>query len=205
MKDDNYKKRHTQFNMKNAEALFISQAPKSLPTILQEPLQVPPEKKAARPQKKLDTPPVDNVKKRTKTILTGPPRALRLPPIAEAGGLSLLIEDRSPWDLYRTYFECELAGTVYICESRREASDLVAVRSYKSSDGELMLKKYRQLRHVNVLTAMECFRYQEIYYFVVEDLPISLEHVVASDAFPTESQLGCILRQVSRLYFGGLE
>lgn len=185
--------------MKQAEVLFTSKATKSLPSNPQEPLQAFPPNNTIQTPENLSIPVAKNDKKRKKKILTGPPRALRLPPITEAGGLSLVVQKCSPWDLYRTYFECDLAGTVHICENRREASELVAIRSYQSPDGDSMLKKYRQFRHVNILKAIECFRHQEIYYFVVEDLPISLEHVVASDAFPTESQLSCILRQVSHL------
>lgn len=196
MDDDRGKKRDTRINVKKAEAFFTSQAPESLPLNHEKPLPISLPSDGIQSLDNLENLAIKNDKKRKRIILTGPLRPLRLPPITEAGGLSLIVQKRSPWELYRRFFQCELAGTVHICENRREASDLVAIRMYKSQDGESMLKKYRHIRHANILTAIECFKHQETHYFVVDDLPISLEHVVASDAFPTESQLSCILRQV---------
>lgn len=150
---------------------------------------------AHKSHKKQENP--DAKQGRSRKILKGTPKPLKLPTIAKSGWLAPVVRNGSPWDSYKAIFTCELAGTVSICENRGQSSKLVAIRSSARPDGEEMLRKYVTLRHINIMSAIECFKGDEWFYFLVEDLPVTLEHLVASDAYPTEAQLASILKQVS--------
>lgn len=140
---------------------------------------------------------------RARKILRGTPKPLELPTIVNSGGLaqSPLVRNCSPWEVYQPIFTCDLAGTVSISEHRRRGSKVVAVRSSSRTDGEELLHKYTRFDHINIISASECFSDNGVNHFIVEDLPISLEHLVASDAYPTEVQLASILKQVSSCYY----
>ncbi|KAJ5640354.1 uncharacterized protein N7484_008216 [Penicillium longicatenatum] len=116
--------------------------------------------------------------------------------ITESGALGPVLQNGSPWDIYKVIFTCELAGKVSICENHRQNSQLVALRTTTRLEGVELLKKYVRLNHINILSAMEYFKEDTSLHFVVEDLPVTLEHLVASDAYPTEAQLASILKQV---------
>jgi hypothetical protein len=62
-----------------------------------------------------------------------------------------------------------------------------------------MLQYFSQLQHENILSAMECFNTDGSIYALCEDLPITLEDIVACDAFLDEAQLAAILKQVNPL------
>ncbi|KAJ6102609.1 hypothetical protein N7486_005036 [Penicillium sp. IBT 16267x] len=115
--------------------------------------------------------------------------------ITQSGALGPVVHNGSPWNIYKIIFTCDLAGKVSISEHRRQNSQLVALRTTTRPEGEELLKKYVRLHHINIISAMECFKEDELLHFVVEDLPVSLEHLVASDAYPTEAQLASILKQ----------
>ncbi|CDM29090.1 Protein kinase-like domain [Penicillium roqueforti FM164] len=135
---------------------------------------------------------------RSRKILRGSPKTLELPTIVDTGGLAQtpLIRTCSPWETYKPIFTCDLAGTVSICEHRRRGSKVVAIRSSSRTDGEESLHKYTRFDHFNIISASECFKDNGVNHFIVDDLPISLEHLVASDAYPSEVQLASIVKQV---------
>ncbi|KAJ5642283.1 hypothetical protein N7490_006283 [Penicillium lividum] len=176
-------KRATRFNMCQAQAPF--------------PLQVKfPEKTAAQHDG------TESSLKRQEIPAAGPSRSrkiLKSPSgsIIESEGLGPAVYNGSPWDTYKLIFTCDLAGKVSISEHRRQDSQLVAFRTSKRTEGKELLTKYAQLRHINIISATECFKEESLFHFAVEDLPLSLEHLVASDAYPTEVQLASILKQVS--------
>ena len=72
----------------------------------------------------------------------------------------------------------------------------MAIRASKNIHGEDLLHKYSRLHHTNILSSNECFKDDQTFYFVVDDLPITLEHLVACNAYPSEEQLASILEQV---------
>ncbi|KAF4765574.1 hypothetical protein HAV15_003281 [Penicillium sp. str.  len=135
---------------------------------------------------------------RSRKILRGQPKTPELPTIANTGGLAqtLHVRNCSPWETYKPIFTCDLAGTVSISEHRRRGSKVVAIRSSSRMDGEELLHKYMRFDHVNIISASECFKNNGVNHYIVDDLPITLEHLVASDAYPSEVQLASILKQV---------
>lgn len=139
---------------------------------------------------------------RSRKILKGSPKTLELPTIISTRGLTQtpLIRTCSPWETYKPIFTCDLAGAVSICEHRRLGSKVVAIRSSLRTDREDSLHKYTRFDHFNIISASKCFKDNRVNHFIIDDLPISLEHLVASDAYPSEVQLASILKQVSSCY-----
>jgi hypothetical protein len=52
------------------------------------------------------------------------------------------------------------------------------------------------LRHENVSSALECFCFKNILYAIGDFYPLTLGHIVACKAFPTEPQLNAFMVQV---------
>lgn len=123
---------------------------------------------------------------RARKILKGHPKPLKLPTIVESGGLGPSVQNCDPWDIYKIIFTCDLAGQVTISENRHQGSKLVAIRTSAKANGEDLLEKYSCLYHTNIISASECFKNDGLFHFIVDDLPVTLEHLVASDSYPSE-------------------
>jgi hypothetical protein len=63
---------------------------------------------------------------------------------------------------------------------------VVAIRTSIKINGDDLLKKYKCLYHTNIISASEYFKNDGLFYFIVEDLLVTLEHLIASDAYPSE-------------------
>jgi hypothetical protein len=109
---------------------------------------------------------------------------------------TLKARDQSPWDTYEKEFTCDLAGDAAIVFHRSQPSGTLALRQYPGDLGTKMLHYFSQLQHENILSAEECFSAKGSVYALCEDLPITLEDVVACDAFLSETRLAAILKQV---------
>ena len=107
-----------------------------------------------------------------------------------------MVKTESPWKTYRKVFTCDLAGSVTIVVHRSHLSDIYGLRKYSEQDGENMIDKFNQIQHVNIISAKECFQTQGLTYFLYEDQPVTLEHLIACDAYPSEIELASILAQV---------
>ena len=83
-----------------------------------------------------------------------------------------------------------------MAQNRRHPSEIIAIRAASTGNADKMLKMFKQIRHDNIISASECYQDQEEKYFLVDDLLLTLEHLVASDAYPNEAQLATILGQV---------
>ncbi|KAJ5642327.1 hypothetical protein N7490_006327 [Penicillium lividum] len=60
-----------------------------------------------------------------------------------------------------------------------------------------MLERYRSLKHSNILSAGECFIEDESMFALVDDLPVTLAHLVGCRTlYPTEIELASIAWQV---------
>ena len=73
---------------------------------------------------------------------------------------------------------------------------LVHVRAFSIHAAEETLYLHRQLQHRNIVTALEAFTTDSGLYIVFEHMPLSLERIVRSPAYPDERQLAAILGQV---------
>ncbi|KAJ5701408.1 hypothetical protein N7488_008956 [Penicillium malachiteum] len=135
----------------------------------------------------------------TKKVVTGPPKKLVL--LQERDGSDLaatfLVRHESPWNTYRQTLRCTLAGDVLIAARRAGPSQAVAIREYRQSNADHMLQLYRTLSHPNILAARECFVDNGSLYILVDDLPLTLEHLVGCRVlYPTEPELASLVWQV---------
>ena len=139
------------------------------------------------------------LKEPSRKFIKGPPKVLGLSQALQSGGGSktLIVRDESPWDTFELSFSCKLAGTVAIAAHRSRPSRVIAIRQYSAADAETMLQRFRHIQHENIMCSSECYRHNCSLYAVVDDLPLTLEHLGSRAVCPNEVQLGSIMRQVS--------
>ena len=107
-----------------------------------------------------------------------------------------VIRRGSPWHILKDLFTCDLAGPVSIAVHKKGPSEVIAVRAFSKEKADVWLQVLQQTQHPNVISATEIFKDLGMTYFIVDDLPLTLEHLVACDIFPSELQLASILIQV---------
>lgn len=106
------------------------------------------------------------------------------------------VRDESPWDTYKRYYECDLAGTVTVCVRASGGRAARAIRKFSGIDSDRILKVRASTDHKNVASVWECFRASDSLYTLSEFDPLTLDHIVACKAFPDEQQLVAIMSQV---------
>jgi serine/threonine protein kinase len=74
---------------------------------------------------------------------------------------------------------------------------LVHIKAFLTKASAKTLYVFRQLQHPNIVTALKAFTTDNGLYIVLEHMPVSLERIVRSLAYPDERQLTAILGQVS--------
>lgn len=136
--------------------------------------------------------------KKISTPLTGGPKRLRLPLAVLQGKAKHQLSgwNDSPWKHYKHIFNCDLAGDISIAITRTHPSELRAIRTLKKEDSEDILEKFRTIRHENILLVREYFTYEDSVYMVFDDLPVTLDHLVACDYYPQDAQVLSALAQV---------
>ncbi|KAH6714533.1 kinase-like domain-containing protein [Leptodontidium sp. MPI-SDFR-AT-0119] len=95
-----------------------------------------------------------------------------------------------------TIYDVELGGTIEVAIRKAPPVKLVHVRAFTTQAAPKTLHVYRQLQHRNIVTAFEAFTTDNGLYIVLEHMPLSLERIVRSPAYPNERQLATILGQV---------
>lgn len=111
-------------------------------------------------------------------------------------GHSAAIQRGCPWDTLKDLFTCDLAGPVSLAVHKEDPRKVIAVRSFSRDKADTWLQVLRKTKHPNVTSAREIFKDHGMTYFILDDLPLTLKHVVACDIFPSELQLASILVQV---------
>lgn len=135
-------------------------------------------------------------------VIRGSPRALALPKANGSGnssGSDLIIREEAPWDTFKKYYDCDLAGTVAVCVRRSGRRAVRAIRQYSRKDADRILGILPDTRHKNVISVIECFRTSDALYTLSKYHPLTLDHVVACKAFPGQQQLAAIMSQVHTL------
>ncbi|ETN44454.1 uncharacterized protein HMPREF1541_10635 [Cyphellophora europaea CBS 101466] len=102
----------------------------------------------------------------------------------------------SPWKYYEKIYDLELAGEVEVAVRKADPNELVHVRTFTSPGAEKALYRYQHLQHANIVTALDAFTTDTGLFLVVEAMPISLERMVQSPAYPNEAQLAAIMGQL---------
>ena len=130
-------------------------------------------------------------------VIRGSPRALTLPKTnGSVNSSDLIIREESPWDTFKKYYDCDLAGTVALCVRRSGRRAVWAIRQYPRKDADRILGILPYTRHKNVISVIECFRTSDALYTLSKFHELTLDHVVACKAFPGQRQLAAIMSQV---------
>ncbi|KAL4958853.1 uncharacterized protein BDV14DRAFT_207299 [Aspergillus stella-maris] len=101
----------------------------------------------------------------------------------------------SPWGILKKLFTCDLAGPVSVTVHAKNPSKVITVRALSNAKADKWLQVLQQTQHPNVISAREIFEDHKMTYFIVDDYPLTLKHLVACDPFPSELQLASILVQ----------
>lgn len=191
-------KRATQFRADDVP--LLKQAPPDTKAAVQSPPELKSKLKGTASSARLAKRPAAlSLAESSRKVIRGPQRTLALPEISESGnglGSDLVIRDEPPWDTFKKYYECDLAGTVAVCVRRSGRRGVWAIRQYPCKDADRILEILRSTRHKNVLSAWECFRTSDALYTLSEFYPLTLDHVVACKAFPDQQQLAAVMSQV---------
>lgn len=132
-------------------------------------------------------------------VVTGPPKSLCLPHLCGLENITsvLIVRQESPWDTYRKVITYEIAGKVTITTRRTHPSRIVAIRTYAKENARRIIYRFERLEHRNVLLLRECYMYEDLAFFLVDDLPLTLTHVVAfPSVYPNETELESIVSQI---------
>lgn len=146
-----------------------------------------PELRDMSPSKDADRRATTAIREPNRKVIRGPKiKSFGLPQVLDSGSLShsLVVRNESPWEIFKPAFSCRLAGTVIIVGRRSSSSPSrpTAIREYLTEDADKMLHRFRCIKHKNVLAARECYIDKRSIYALVEDLLLTLEHVVGCRA-----------------------
>lgn len=137
---------------------------------------------------------------RSGKVIQGPPKALGLPQVVDSGSSTsrplIVREKESPWNTFKPVFSCKLAGTVIIAAHKTRPSQLEAIRAYSPERADEVLRAFQVIRHENILSAKECYREGNSLFVLVDDLPLTLEHLVS--LHPDQHQVASVMHQVRR-------
>ncbi|KAK6591333.1 FAD-binding domain-containing protein [Botrytis cinerea] len=112
------------------------------------------------------------------------------------GALRLRAAWKSPWDNYEKIYDLDLGGAVVVAVRKTPPVELVHVRLFSQPTVEKVLHMFRQIQHRNIVAALDAFTTSEGLFMILEHMPISLDQLVSSPAYPDEQQLAAILGQV---------
>jgi hypothetical protein len=85
---------------------------------------------------------------------------------------------------------------VSIIVHNKHPSKVITVRAFYKKKAAMWLQVLQQTQHPNIIAAREIFKDHSTTYFIINDLPLTLEHLVTCDIFPSKLQLASILAQV---------
>jgi hypothetical protein len=116
---------------------------------------------------------------------------------ATSGPLQLRAAWESPWGKYEKIYDTKLGGPVEVAVRKAPPVELVHIRAFATQAAAKTLHLFRQLQHRNIVAALEAFTTDNGLYIVLEHMPLALERIVRSPAYPDERQLAAILGQIS--------
>ncbi|KAJ5987709.1 hypothetical protein N7481_002919, partial [Penicillium waksmanii] len=109
-------------------------------------------------------------------------------------GLGLATRKESPWNNFRKYYDCDLAGPVAVYRG------VWAVRQYPIENADKILRILRSMRHKNLTSMQKYFCTPELLYTLGDFDPLVLDYIVACKAFPDKQELAAIISQVCFLF-----
>lgn len=114
---------------------------------------------------------------------------------------TFVIRHESPWETLRKIYECELAGPFDVAIPRVRASRLVAIRTIEAKNVNKVLRLFREIQHPNILCSQEYFIHSGSAFILHDDIPVSLDHLVASEVHVNETEPAAVLAQVNLLHY----
>ncbi|KAH6698189.1 kinase-like domain-containing protein [Leptodontidium sp. MPI-SDFR-AT-0119] len=133
------------------------------------------------------------------TTLTGSGRKDLAIVQAVEQGVSVLdssVNYESPWNSLRNDYELDLGGFVIIASDRGNGRNSFIVKRFSGPDMASKLRMLQRIRHVNFLSVVQRFSFENSYYAVFDHVSVSLEHVVASPPYLRICELAAILFQI---------
>lgn len=100
---------------------------------------------------------------------------------------TLAIRRGSPWETFTKVYKCELTGAFFITNTRVRPSRLAALREVEAENIEKVLYLLKNIRHPNILSSRECFLDGNSLFYIHDDIPISLDNIVACDVYLNET------------------
>ena len=139
------------------EVPLLKQPPPDTETAVPSPPELKPKSKVIAPSNAClaKRPAAPSLAEPSHKVLRGPPRALALPETNGSGnslGSDLVIQDEAPWDTFKKYYECDLAGTVAVCVRRSGHRAAWAIRQYPCKDADRILEIVCSTRHKSVVS-----------------------------------------------------
>ncbi len=128
------------------------------------------------------------------------PQNLLLPKAVDAGirpYAYVKLKYESPWHSLQKVYELKLDGFITVATRKPPSCEVVTVKNFVGPNRDEKLKRLQQTQNQNFQGFLEAFESEGSVYVVLEYVPISLAHMVASPANPTELQLVAILGQVT--------
>ncbi|KFX96375.1 hypothetical protein O988_05355 [Pseudogymnoascus sp. VKM F-3808] len=119
---------------------------------------------------------------------------------AASDGVSVLevtaIKQESPWNCFREDYELKFGEFVSVASDRKLPHDSFIIKRFDGPDLAKKLQMLQRVRHNSFHDMRQCFSYENSYYAVFPNMPISLDHVVKSPPYLDEHELAAILGQV---------
>jgi hypothetical protein len=83
---------------------------------------------------------------------------------------------------------------VIIAVHKTRPSQLEAIRAYSRERADEVLRVFQVTQHENILSAKECYKDGDELFVLVDDLPLTLEHLVS--LHPDQHQVASVMFQV---------
>ena len=133
----------------------------------------------------------------TPKVITGRLKTLCLPHLGKMNDITsaLLIRRESLWDTYYPVLTYDGAGP-----RRSRPSRVVAIRQFPKEETRRLIGRFGQLEHKILLLMLECYLDGDSAFVLVDDLALTLGHIVAClNLRLAEFELGCLMAQVGGL------
>ena len=111
---------------------------------------------------------------------------------------ALPLQAGSPWRRYKAILSLlDMGDKVIVASERAAPMSRVGVRRFPRGNQDTeTLSRLREVRHANIVAALEAFQGQKILYIVFEDMHMPLDHVIRCPRRRTSDEVGTIVGQV---------
>ncbi|KAG9249630.1 uncharacterized protein F5Z01DRAFT_472174 [Emericellopsis atlantica] len=111
---------------------------------------------------------------------------------------ALPLQAGSPWRRYKAILSLlDMGDKVIVASERAAPMSRVGVRRFPRGNQDTeTLSRLREVRHANIVAALEAFQGQKILYIVFEDMHMPLDHVIRCPRRRTSDEVGTIVGQI---------